>query len=215
MARPRQSLSLFVRRWLLWLWHFSALCNSTNEEGLDFLEDNKGKPGVISLPSGLQYKVIKQGLGEFRLKNAEQKAKVQYLGTRTNHEPYHLFGDDAPQELAPHDVIGGWKEALMMMVEGDKWELYIPTHLSEQLGTKYEGNALIFDMEMIEITGEKVNYGEKELAYKQKIQGWELSKVEAEFDRLLKMARININIKYTFNCINTHYHQATHLDMGT
>eukprot|EP00746_Dinoflagellata_sp_MGD_P064921 gnl/MRDRNA2_/MRDRNA2_27065_c0_seq1.p1 gnl/MRDRNA2_/MRDRNA2_27065_c0~~gnl/MRDRNA2_/MRDRNA2_27065_c0_seq1.p1 ORF type:complete len:246 (+),score=50.85 gnl/MRDRNA2_/MRDRNA2_27065_c0_seq1:90-827(+) len=144
----------------------------TNEVGKKFLEENKGKPGVITLPSGLQYKVLKKGTGNFH-PAVNSPCSCHYAGTTPSLTPDAIDKKESewsefdssykrgqPTEFAPNQVIKGWTEAMQLMVEGDKWEMYIPSELGYGDGGSGEkikgGDVLIFRMEILKIKGEKV-----------------------------------------------------------
>merc|ERR1719190_46602 len=113
----------------------------TNEVGKKFLEEQKKKPDVITLPSGLMYKVLKEGTGEDH-PTASTSCECHYAGTTPSLTPDAVDKDEAdwaefdssykrgsPTSFAPNQVIKGWTEAMQLMVEGDKWEMYIPSEL--------------------------------------------------------------------------------------
>ena len=96
-----------------------------------FLEENKSKPGVVSLPSGLQYKIISSGSGGGH-PTASSPCSCHYEGrTAQNYPDGKVFDSsyqrNAPSTFAPNQVIKGWTKAMQLMSEGDKWELYIPS----------------------------------------------------------------------------------------
>ena len=146
----------------------------TNEEGLKFLEDNKAREGVITLKSGLQYKVLKKGGGKFAPK-ADSSCQCHYAGTTpalTPNAHEKADGEESewaefdssykrgqPTDFAPNQVIKGLTEAMQLMVEGDKWEMYIPSELGYGDGGSGEkikgGDVLIFRMELLKINGGK------------------------------------------------------------
>lgn len=124
------------------------------EEGKAFLEANKAKAGVVELPSGLQYKVAKEGTG--KKPTAESTVRVHYRGTLldgTEFDSSHKRGQ--PAEFPVTGVIKGWTEALQLMQEGAKWELYVPASLAygEQGagGMIKPGATLIFEVELLEV----------------------------------------------------------------
>merc|ERR1719473_2027554 len=136
-----------------------SVAAATNAEGLKFLEENKGKEGVITLPSGLQYKVLRDGNGDSH-PTADSPCEVHYEGTLINGDEFdssYKRGD--PTTFAPNQVIKGWTEAMQHMVEGDKWEMYIPSELGYgdggQGGQIKGGDVLIFRMEIVKILGDK------------------------------------------------------------
>ena len=118
-----------------------------------FLAENALKEGVVTLPSGLQYKIIKEGNGE--VPTASSRVAVNYKGTLVNGEEFDSNMDPAkPAVFGASQVIKGWTEALLLMPVGSKWELYIPYDLA--YGTRDTGkikpfSALIFEVELLKI----------------------------------------------------------------
>ena len=121
--------------------------------GTAFLEANKAKEGVKVLPSGLQYKVITEGTGN--TPTADDKVKTNYRGTLIDGTEFDSsYKRNRPAEFAVTKVIKGWTEALQLMKEGAKWELYIPANLAYgQRGTPNipPNSTLIFEIELLEI----------------------------------------------------------------
>lgn len=121
--------------------------------GEKWLEENKKKPGVITLPSGLQYKIITKGEGE--IPNAKDKATVHYEGHLIDGTVFDSsLKRTKPSTFQCNQVIKGWTEALTMMPVGSKWEIYLPYDLA--YGTNDTGNikpysALIFTVELLSI----------------------------------------------------------------
>jgi len=122
--------------------------------GRDFLEENKQKEGVITTPSGLQYKVLVKGDGE--VPQASDKVKVNYEGRLIDGTVFDASSKhgDEPATFQANQVIRGWTEALTMMPVGSKWQLYIPQELA--YGDRQAGNippysTLIFDVELLSI----------------------------------------------------------------
>ena len=122
-------------------------------EGTSYLTANKKKKGVKELPSGLQYKVIKKGKGE--TPTADSKVKTHYRGTLIDGTEFDSsYKRNQPAEFAVKGVIAGWTEALQLMKEGAKWELYIPANLAygERGRPGIPANStLIFEIELVEI----------------------------------------------------------------
>ena len=122
-------------------------------EGTAFLEVNKAKEGVKVLPSGLQYKVVKEGTG--KTPTLDDTVKTHYRGTLTDGTEFdNSYKRNQPNVFAVKGVIKGWTEALQLMKEGCKWELYIPASLAygEQGRRGIPPNsALIFEMELLEV----------------------------------------------------------------
>ena len=136
---------------------------ASNAAGLKFLEENKNKPGVITLPSGLQYKVLRSGDGAFH-PTADSSCECHYEGRTAQSYPSgetfdSSYARGSPTSFAPNQVIKGWTEAMQLMVEGDKWELYIPSDLAygdrgrpPKIGG---GDSLVFTIEILKIKGDK------------------------------------------------------------
>merc|ERR1719160_1259553 len=178
----------------------------TNEAGKKFLEENKNKEGVITLPSGLQYKVLREGTGDSH-PTADSPCDCHYEGRTAqswpNGEKFDSSYDrGSPTSFAPNQVIKGWTEAMQLMVEGDKWEMYIPSELGygdsgspPKIGG---GDVLVFTMEIIKIKGDKKPASkcdvktmegckDKEKEYVEKMKGKGKEKVGSELKRLTKM----------------------------
>ena len=124
------------------------------KEGEAFLAANKKKEGVVTLSSGLQYKILKSGDGPKPTK--DQTVKCHYRGTLidgTEFDSSYKRGE--PTEFPIGQVIKGWTEALQLMPVGSKWQLFIPSDLAygpEGRGQTIGPNAtLIFDIELISI----------------------------------------------------------------
>jgi FKBP-type peptidyl-prolyl cis-trans isomerase FklB len=122
--------------------------------GEDFLAANKNKPGVVSLPSGLQYQVIKAGTGP---KPAiTDQVRVHYHGTLIDGRVFDSSVERGqPIELSVNGVIPGWTEALQLMPVGSKWKLFVPSNLGygdQQAGPMIApGSTLVFDVELLDI----------------------------------------------------------------
>ena len=134
------------------------LYGANRNAGRQFLAENAKKDGVITLPSGLQYKVLTQGTGA--VPTTSDKVKVHYEGRLidgTVFDASRKHGDE-PTEFRPTDVIKGWTEALTMMPVGSKWQVYIPFELaygSRDAGQIKPYSALIFDIELVGIVDDK------------------------------------------------------------
>lgn len=99
------------------------------KEGQEFLAANAKKEGVTVLPSGLQYKVIKEGSG--RIPGPTDKVKCHYEGTFVDGEKFDSSYDrKQPAVFGVNQVIAGWTEALQLMDEGSVWQLFIPYNLA-------------------------------------------------------------------------------------
>lgn len=122
-------------------------------KGTAFLDTNKTKEGVVVLPSGLQYKVITEGTGNTPV--ATDKVKTHYRGTLIDGKEFDSsYKRGQPAEFPVTGVIKGWVEALQLMKEGAKWELYIPANLAygtRDTPTIPANSTLIFEIELLEI----------------------------------------------------------------
>ena len=128
--------------------------NENIENGKILLERNKTNPAITTLPSGLQYEVLRQGSGRMPGKN--DSVKCHYVGTFINGQVFDSsIARNEPAVFGVTQVIPGWTEALQLMHEGDKWRLYIPYDLA--YGERGAGDAippyctLIFDIELLQV----------------------------------------------------------------
>jgi len=123
------------------------------KEGEAFLAANKVKPGITTLPSGLEYKVITAGTGP--KPTAQDTVVCNYRGTLVNGKEFdNSARHGGPTEIPVSGVIKGWTEALQLMPVGSKWELYIPSDLAyggRETGPIGPGSALVFEVELVSI----------------------------------------------------------------
>ena len=127
---------------------------SNKKEGQDFLAANKGKPGVVTLPSGLQYKVEKEGTGP--KPTASDSVVCNYRGTLINGTEFDSsYKRGQPATFPVSGVIKGWTEALQLMPVGSKWQLFVPSELAygdhgagADIGP---GATLMFEVEVLSI----------------------------------------------------------------
>ncbi|HEX9113666.1 MAG TPA: FKBP-type peptidyl-prolyl cis-trans isomerase, partial [Nitrospirota bacterium] len=106
-----------------------AQAEKNKKDGEAFLAENKKKEGVKTLPSGLQYKVITEGKGA--TPKATDTVTVHYKGTLTDGTEFDSsYKRNAPATFPVNGVIKGWTEALQLMKEGSKWQLFIPANLA-------------------------------------------------------------------------------------
>lgn len=133
--------------------NIAAKYADNKKAGEKFLEENKTKPGVVTLPSGLQYKVITKGSGA--TPKATDKVTVNYKGTLIDGTEFDSsYKRNKPSSFKCNQVIKGWTEALTMMPVGSKWELYIPQELaygSRDASKIKPFSALIFEVELLSI----------------------------------------------------------------
>ena len=130
------------------------LSEKNKKEGDTFLAENRKKEGVKTLPSGLQYKVITEGTG--KTPKAEDTVITNYRGTLIDGTEFDSsYKRGQPATFPVKGVIPGWTEALQLMKEGSKWELFIPASLA--YGERGAGNligpytTLIFEIELISV----------------------------------------------------------------
>jgi len=158
------------------------------------------------LPSGLQYKVLRAGDGDSH-PTAGSPCDCHYEGRTAQSYPDgetfdSSYARGSSTSFAPNQVIKGWTEAMQLMVEGDKWEMYIPSELGygdrgspPKIGG---GDVLVFTMEIIKIKGDKVpaskcdvktleGCNEQESKYVEAKKGLDAAALQAEVDRLTGM----------------------------
>ena len=127
---------------------------ANKKEGDAFLAANKGKEGVVTLPSGLQYKILKEGTGP--KPTATDTVVCNYRGTLINGTEFDSsYKRGQPVTFPVSGVIKGWTEALQLMPVGSKWQLFIPSDLA--YGDRGAGadigpdSTLIFEVELVSI----------------------------------------------------------------
>ncbi len=127
--------------------------SANKQAGIKFLEENKNKEGVVTLPSGLQYKILVAGKGQ--IPSDTTKVKVNYKGTLIDGTVFDSSYDrKEPTTFRANQVIKGWTEALTKMPVGSKWELYVPYELgygSREAGKIKPFSTLIFEVELLSI----------------------------------------------------------------
>ncbi|UTW64711.1 FKBP-type peptidyl-prolyl cis-trans isomerase [bacterium SCSIO 12741] len=123
-------------------------------EGAAFLAENGKKEGVVTLPSGMQYRIITEGTGP--KPTAQNKVRTHYHGTLIDGTVFDSsVNRGTPAEFPVGGVIKGWQEALQLMPVGSKWELFIPYDLA--YGERGAGQnigpytTLIFEVELLQI----------------------------------------------------------------
>ncbi|MDB6126015.1 MAG: FKBP-type peptidyl-prolyl cis-trans isomerase [Pedosphaera sp.] len=123
------------------------------KEGAAFLAANKTKPGIIELPSGLQYKVIAEGKGESP--KPTDQVTANYRGTLIDGTEFDSsYARKEPVPFAVAGVIKGWTEALQLMNPGAKWQLFVPAELAYgDMGRPKipAGSTLIFEIELVSV----------------------------------------------------------------
>jgi len=132
-----------------------ALAEKNKKEGEAFLSENKKKEGVVTLPSGLQYKVLKEGTG--KTPTDTDWVRIHFRGTLVDgtvfEDTYKSFGQ--PVAFAVRGMMPGWAEGLKLMKEGGTWQLFIPSNLAfgeRGAGTLIGPNAtLIIEVELVSV----------------------------------------------------------------
>jgi FKBP-type peptidyl-prolyl cis-trans isomerase FklB len=127
---------------------------AARQEGEAFLAANKSKEGVVTLPSGMQYKILTAGTGP--KPTAADTVSCNYRGTLINGKEFDSsFKGGKPVSFPVGNVIKGWTEALQLMPVGSKWQLFIPADLAygdrgagPDIGP---GATLIFEVELLKI----------------------------------------------------------------
>ena len=135
-----------------------ATSEQNKQAGTAYLAANKSKPGVQTLPDGLQYKVLQEGAGA--MPKASDTVTVKYRGTTIDGKEFDAsdkHGGDGTATFPVNGVIAGWTEALQKMKVGSKWQLAIPSELAygERSPSPdiQPGATLLFDVELVKIGG--------------------------------------------------------------
>ena len=132
-----------------------ATAEKNKADGEAFLAANKGKEGIVTLPDGLQYKILKAGDGP--KPTASDQVVCNYKGTLINGTEFDSsYKRGQPATFGVGQVIKGWTEALQLMPVGSKWQLFIPSSLAygergEPRGGIEPNEVLIFEVELISI----------------------------------------------------------------
>jgi len=131
-----------------------SMFQATTEEQEKFLQDNAKKEDVVTLPSGLQYLILKNGDG--KKPGPTTMVTVHYEGSLVNGKIFDSsYKRGKPATFGVHQVIAGWTEALQLMPVGSKWKLFIPSSLG--YGARGAGGSipphatLIFEVELLDM----------------------------------------------------------------
>jgi FKBP-type peptidyl-prolyl cis-trans isomerase len=106
----------------------ASMADQNSQEGASFLANNKSKPGVKSLPDGLQYKILKSGKGKMPVESSS--IRCIYVGKFTDGSTFDKVEDKSPAEIRVAGLLPGLKEAVKLMPVGSKWEVVIPSELA-------------------------------------------------------------------------------------
>jgi len=127
--------------------------DENRKKGDAFLAANKSKAGVVTLPSGLQYKILKEGKGKKPTDN--DSVVCHYRGTRIDGTEFDRSEDGKPATFKVAGVIPGYREALKLMPVGSRWQLFIPPRLAYgERGAGFEigpNETLVFELELVAI----------------------------------------------------------------
>ena len=132
--------------------------NARKKVNQSFFDNNAKRPGVVTLPSGLQYEVMKAGTSDIK-PSATDKVKCHYHGTLVDGTIFDSSVDRGePIVFAVNGVIRGWQEALQLMTVGSKWKLYVPSDLAYGEASPSPkippGSILVFEVELLSIEKE-------------------------------------------------------------
>ncbi len=133
---------------------FQQQASKNKTDGDAFLAENKKKSGIVELPSGLQYRILKQGSG--KKPTLSDTVEVHYRGTLLDGKVFDSsYKREQSLRIPLNGVIKGWQEALPMMATGSKWQIYVPSHLgygAQGAPPDIQPNStLIFDIELISV----------------------------------------------------------------
>jgi FKBP-type peptidyl-prolyl cis-trans isomerase FklB len=132
---------------------YETLARENKAKSDKFLAENKTKKGIVTLPSGIQYRVIEEGQGRKPAPTSE--VTVHYRGSLTNGFEFDSsFARGVPAVFTVNDVIEGWKEVLPMMKIGDHWQVFLPPE--KAYGMRGQGpigpnEALVFDIKLVDV----------------------------------------------------------------
>ena len=136
----------------------AALAMVNKKAGEEFLASNKAKDGVVTLPDGLQYKILKEGTGP--KPKADDEVVCNYKGTLIDNTEFDSsYKRGEPATFPVNGVIKGWTEALQLMPVGSKWQLFLPSNLA--YGERSPGpeigpdSTLVFEVELMAINPKK------------------------------------------------------------
>ncbi|OEF09837.1 FKBP-type peptidyl-prolyl cis-trans isomerase [Vibrio genomosp. F10] len=135
-------------------WNNGKLAEMNQVKGAEFLSENSTKDGVVTTETGLQYQVLQKGTGE-KHPTATSRVKVHYHGTLIDGTVFDSSVErNEPIAFGLNQVIKGWTEGVQLMVEGDKFRLFVPSDLGYGKGGTGPippASVLIFDVELLEI----------------------------------------------------------------
>lgn len=136
--------------------HFTRIAEENKKRGEAFLAENREKEGVVTLPSGLQYKVLSSGPAKGIHPSALDVVKIHYRGTFIDGRVFDSsYQRGQPVSFPLNRVISGWSEIVQKMRVGDKWQVFIPSYLAYgEMGYGSEigpNTTLVFEIELLGI----------------------------------------------------------------
>ena len=179
----------------------SAKPKKTNLEGINYLNENAKKEGVITLPSGIQFIQLEKGEGQFN-PTPDSFVQCDYKGTFINGTVFDETSKGSPAGFTPSQVIKGWGQTVVLMVEGDRFLVTVPAEMAytDVDHPKMVGDeVIIFDMKLVFIKGNKIpvvlcdietlnECNDKQKDYLNVIKNdsvkWTVAKLEKEYKRL-------------------------------
>jgi FKBP-type peptidyl-prolyl cis-trans isomerase len=132
---------------------YEQLARDNKAKSDKFMAENKIKKGIVTLPSGIQYRVIEEGNGKRPLKNSE--VTVHYRGSLTSGLEFDSsFARGVPAKFKVDAVLKGWQEVLPMMKVGDHWQIFLPPE--QAYGMRGQGpigpnEALVFEIKLVDV----------------------------------------------------------------
>jgi len=136
--------------------------SSLRQAGATFLAENARKEGVVALPSGLQYRVIRAATG--RRPGADDRVTLRYRSTRLDGTAFHdsLRGSSEPETFRVDALVPGLTEALQLMPEGSRWQIFLPPELAFRRRGPLADQTLIYDLELLAVKPAAAAAGEGE-----------------------------------------------------
>jgi FKBP-type peptidyl-prolyl cis-trans isomerase FklB len=132
---------------------YEALARENKVKADKFMSENKVKKGIVTLPSGIQYRIIEDGSGKRPLKNSE--VSVHYRGSLTSGLEFDSsFARGVPASFKVDAVLKGWQEVLPLMKVGDHWQIFLPP--DQAYGMRGQGpigpnEALVFEIKLVDV----------------------------------------------------------------
>ncbi len=132
---------------------YEALARENKVKADKFMSENKVKKGIVTLPSGIQYRIIEDGSGKRPLKNSE--VSVHYRGSLTSGLEFDSsFARGVPAAFKVDSVLKGWQEVLPLMKVGDHWQIFLPP--DQAYGMRGQGpigpnEALVFEIKLVDV----------------------------------------------------------------